>query len=131
MAELMDVEQFMEAGKLMNMMKFDNPRKLDRIWTWGNWTILRNMVFIENGKVLQSEQKNQGMDLMKLETLGKKASGWTWEVGQWMNLGSWIMKVVQRMNLEEVAKWGNLGKLNHGCIVLKTLKWFFVILPFN
>jgi hypothetical protein len=33
------------------------------------------MVFIENGKVLQSEQKNQGMDLRKLETLGKKASG--------------------------------------------------------
>lgn len=32
------------------------------------------------------------------------------------------MKVVQRMNLEEVAQWVNLGKLNHGCIVLKTLK---------
>jgi hypothetical protein len=31
MAENMAVEQFMEVGKLMNMMKFDNPRKLDRI----------------------------------------------------------------------------------------------------
>jgi hypothetical protein len=27
-----------------------------------------------------------------------------------MNLGSWIMKVVQQMNLEEVAQWVNLGK---------------------
>jgi hypothetical protein len=51
----MEVEQFMEVGKFMNMMKFENPRKLGRIWTWGNWTILRNMTFIENGKVLQSE----------------------------------------------------------------------------
>jgi hypothetical protein len=28
-----------------------------------------------------------------------------------MNLGSWIMKVVQRMNLEEVAQWVKFGKV--------------------
>ncbi len=37
------------------------------------------------------------------------------------------MKVVQRMNLEEVAQWVNLGKLNHGCIVLKNLEMIFLL----
>jgi hypothetical protein len=31
------------------------------------------------------------------------------------------------MNLEEVAQWVNLGKLNHGCIVLKNLEMIFLL----
>jgi hypothetical protein len=113
-----------------------NLWKLENWWIWRSLTIQGNWIGYELGEIGQFWEIWYLLKMAKFYNLSKRTKGWI--QGSWK---FWVRRPVDELgelDNESCATnepWGSgtmgeFGKVYRECIVLKTLKWFFVILPF-